>query len=34
MIQFLVGLLFILIIGVALFVNLSPEFGGAPSKKK
>ncbi|MFT6796913.1 MAG: putative membrane protein YczE [Maribacter sp.] len=34
MIQFLVGLLFILIIGVALFVNLSPEFGSAPSKKK
>ncbi|MFT5735714.1 MAG: L-ascorbate metabolism protein UlaG (beta-lactamase superfamily) [Maribacter sp.] len=34
MIQFLVGLLFILLIGVALFVNLSPEFGSAPSKKQ
>jgi len=34
MIQFLVGLLLILIIGVVLFVNLSPEFGSTPSKKQ
>ncbi|MFT6370197.1 MAG: L-ascorbate metabolism protein UlaG (beta-lactamase superfamily) [Maribacter sp.] len=34
MIHFLIGFLLVLIIGVALFVNLSPEFGGAPSKKQ
>lgn len=34
MMQFLLGFLLLLLIAIALFVNLSPEFGSAPSNKQ